>query len=193
MENASKALIIAGAILLAILIISLGLLVYNQAKETVGSVNLDQQEIEVFNSKFTSFEGTGKSGSQVNSLISTVIASNQQAINDNTGTYICIGFPSISSLDKGGEKYDNTMVFMAVNKENKVSYNIMGYTPNDIDYKVLLMNECSSGDFDVVNSKLLGTWNESCDASLKVAEGKKYSVTYGYSNGLIDRIVVIEQ
>ena len=33
MENASKALIIAGAILLAILIISLGLIVYNQAKE----------------------------------------------------------------------------------------------------------------------------------------------------------------
>ena len=31
MENASKALIIAGAILLAILIISLGILIYNQA------------------------------------------------------------------------------------------------------------------------------------------------------------------
>ena len=33
MENASKALIIAGAILLSILLISLGLIVYNQAKE----------------------------------------------------------------------------------------------------------------------------------------------------------------
>ena len=41
MENASKALIIAGAILLAILIISLGILIFNQAQDTVGSVNMD--------------------------------------------------------------------------------------------------------------------------------------------------------
>ena len=39
MENASKALIIAGAILLAILIISLGIVIYNQA---AGVVNTDQ-------------------------------------------------------------------------------------------------------------------------------------------------------
>ena len=33
MENASKALIIAGAILLAILIIALGVFIFNQSKE----------------------------------------------------------------------------------------------------------------------------------------------------------------
>lgn len=42
MENASKALIIAGAILLSVLIISLGIMVYNNAKNTVGSANLSQ-------------------------------------------------------------------------------------------------------------------------------------------------------
>ena len=97
MENASKALIIAGAILLSILIISLGLMVYNQAKETIGSVNLSQQEIEAFNAKFTAYEDVSVSGSKVNSLIQTVIASNQQAINDNTNNYITITFPSISA------------------------------------------------------------------------------------------------
>ena len=35
MENASKALIIAGAILLAILLISLGIMIFNQAQDTV--------------------------------------------------------------------------------------------------------------------------------------------------------------
>ena len=35
MENASKALIIAGAILLAILLISLGIMIYTQAQNTV--------------------------------------------------------------------------------------------------------------------------------------------------------------
>ena len=33
MENASKALIIAGAILLAILLISLGIMIFNQAQQ----------------------------------------------------------------------------------------------------------------------------------------------------------------
>lgn len=90
MENASKALIIAGAILLSILIISLGLMVYNQAKETIGSVNLSQQEIEAFNAKFTSYEGTKVSGAKVNSLIQTVISSNQAEVEGNTGKTITI-------------------------------------------------------------------------------------------------------
>ena len=40
MENATKALLIAAAILVAILIISLGLVVYNMAAETVQNVNM---------------------------------------------------------------------------------------------------------------------------------------------------------
>ena len=40
MENASKALIIAGAILLSILIISLGIMVFQNAKSTVGSADM---------------------------------------------------------------------------------------------------------------------------------------------------------
>ena len=57
MENASKALIIAGAILLSILIISLGIMVYNNAKNTVGSASLDKQEIQTFNSDFEKYVG----------------------------------------------------------------------------------------------------------------------------------------
>ena len=42
MENASKALIIAGAILLSILIIGLGMMVFNQAKEAMTGTGMDQ-------------------------------------------------------------------------------------------------------------------------------------------------------
>ena len=42
MENASKALIIAGAILLAILLISLGIMIYNQAQNTVNNTRFMQ-------------------------------------------------------------------------------------------------------------------------------------------------------
>ena len=76
MENASKALIIAGAILLAIVIISLGLIVVNNTRETVDNANLNEQEIQAFNDKFINYEGTGKTAAQVKTLIQTITASN---------------------------------------------------------------------------------------------------------------------
>ena len=77
MENASKALIIAGAILLSILIISLGIMVYNNAKNTVGSASLDKQEIETFNSQWQTYVGSNKTASEVYSMMSAVVASNE--------------------------------------------------------------------------------------------------------------------
>ncbi len=74
MENASKALIIAGAILLVILLISLGILVYNNAKGTIEDANLSEQEIQVFNEKFTQFLGTKKTADDVRNLLQTAIA-----------------------------------------------------------------------------------------------------------------------
>ncbi len=76
MENASKALIIAGAILLSILIISLGIFIFNQASEVTKSSNLSEVEILNFNEKFTSFEGTNKKGSEVNSLLTRIVQNN---------------------------------------------------------------------------------------------------------------------
>ena len=58
MENASKALIIAGAILLSILIISLGIMVFQNAKSTVGSADMSETEMQAFNGKFSSYLGT---------------------------------------------------------------------------------------------------------------------------------------
>ena len=58
MENASKALIIAGAILLSILLISLGILVYNNAKGTIQDANLDSEEAQTFNTKISQYCGT---------------------------------------------------------------------------------------------------------------------------------------
>ncbi len=75
MENASKALIIAGAILLSILIISLGIMVYNNAKGTVSDSNLDAESVQTFNTKFTQYGGTQR-GTALNSLIDAAISNN---------------------------------------------------------------------------------------------------------------------
>ena len=76
MENASKALIIAGAILLSILLISLGIMVYNNAKGTIGDANLDAETAQAFNTKITQYCGTKKNAATMSSLVDAIIASN---------------------------------------------------------------------------------------------------------------------
>ena len=83
MENATKALLIAAAVLIAILIISLGLAVYNSSAETVKSANLSQQEVQAANEKFARYNGNNKRGSEVNAMLQTVLNSNVDA--DATG------------------------------------------------------------------------------------------------------------
>ena len=90
MENASKALIIAGAILLSILIITLGIMVYNNSKNAVGNANLSQQEIATFNSQWESYVGSNKTASEVRTLISAVIASNASETNSGSGRTVTI-------------------------------------------------------------------------------------------------------
>lgn len=81
MENASKALLIAGAILLAILIIAIGMFIYNSAQATVNDslTSMTTQEVDAFNNQFTSYEQQ-QNGSNVKALIGRLIA--------NSNTYV---------------------------------------------------------------------------------------------------------
>lgn len=88
MENASKALIIAGAILLSILIISLGIMVYQNAKNTVGNANLSKQEIETFNSQWQTYEGQKKTASEVRTMVQAIIASNASESKSGSNRWI---------------------------------------------------------------------------------------------------------
>lgn len=83
MENASKALIIAGAILLAILIISLGILIYNQAAGVVNNNAMSEVERQNFNSKFTQYEGDSVRGTTVRALLQAVLSNNLSADSDD--------------------------------------------------------------------------------------------------------------
>ena len=78
MENASKALIIAGAILLAILLISLGIYVFTGAQDTVQNSGLESQEASTFNSALVKYEGSNKSASDVRSVKNEIIAANRK-------------------------------------------------------------------------------------------------------------------
>lgn len=97
MENASKALIIAGAILLAILIISLGILIYNQASGVVNDNAMSEVELNSFNQKFTQYEGGSVRGTTVRSIYQAVLSNN--ITQDSTDRQVSIDGPS--ALDDG--------------------------------------------------------------------------------------------
>ena len=122
MENASKALIIAGAILLSILIISLGIMVYNNAKSTVSDANLSSEQAQTYNSKFTMYTGDDIPAANVNSLVAAVNANN--ATNDNKIT-ITVG--SLTNTPVGTTaKDDNNQYNFTVQATQKyqVSYTL---------------------------------------------------------------------
>lgn len=92
MENASKALLIAGAVLIALVIVSLGVVLFNRFSGPVkNNSSLSQQEIQAFNNKITPYTGRNISGSQVNALVQTAVSINYNALKDNnTSRYVTI-------------------------------------------------------------------------------------------------------
>ena len=83
MENASKALIIAGAILLAILIIGLGVFIYRQAAGVIDTGAMDQLAVNQFNAQFEPYLNNNVSGSNVKQLVKTIVSSNRSAEDDS--------------------------------------------------------------------------------------------------------------
>lgn len=85
MENATKALLIAAAVLVAIIIISLGVSIVTSARDQINQSSnaLDSAEVEAFNSKFKTYEGASVSGTKVRSLANAVIQSNQSQEDDS--------------------------------------------------------------------------------------------------------------
>lgn len=115
MENATKALIIAGAILIAILLITIGIKILNSTKGTVDSsqATMDATAITTFNSQFTGFLNKNLTIAQVNSLKQKIIASN--AVNKEHQ----ISFPNIESESVAGiytAKYTNGYITLIEKK-----------------------------------------------------------------------------
>lgn len=107
MENASKALIIAGAILLSILIIAIGMFIYTNAQSTITDTmtSMSKQEKNAFNSQFTGYDGA-QTGSQVKSLIGDLVT-NANTYEDEPGKIISLNCDNLgaSQTKKGSDGY----------------------------------------------------------------------------------------
>ena len=121
MENASKALIIAGAILLAILIIGLGVYIYRQAAGVIDTGIMDQLVVSQFNAQFEPYLGNNVSGSNVKQLIKIIKASNR-AKEDLTVTFIVKVRNIEYNNDDSEIKSGNTYKVESSSEGNKAGY-----------------------------------------------------------------------
>ena len=110
MENATKALIIAAAILIAIVLISLGVFVLGQGS-TMVKENSDMSETQVltYNSKWEAFFGTKVSGSKVKQLINTVKQHNNQEKDISKKIDLTSGTGTITTVDSVNTGYTYTV------------------------------------------------------------------------------------
>ena len=89
MENASQALIIAGAILLAILLIAIGMFIFNKANDSIqkSANSISSEDANAFNAKFEPYVGTRVSGTQIKALLGqAAITAQTQETSGITGT-----------------------------------------------------------------------------------------------------------
>ena len=120
MENASKALIIAGAILIAILLISVGIMVMNSTSGVTDQVGgqMDALGVQQFNSKFDPYLGTNKTANDVKGLISAVIASN-----GSTGVTVTVRYTDVARTTTTGNSTARLGTIQTL-LNNRNTYNI---------------------------------------------------------------------
>lgn len=81
MDNASKALIMAGAVLIAVILVSLGMLLISSGQTQVeDAINMsDANAVAAFNNQFLQFQGEQR-GTAVIQLYNRIMASNEKHI-----------------------------------------------------------------------------------------------------------------
>jgi len=112
MENASKALIIAGAILISILLISVGIMVMsstNGVQEEMGA-SMSSAQVQSYNTQFSNYIGQHKSASEVKALFEKVQATNASNVNKmfmeiKVGSTTSTASPATIATLNTGKKY----------------------------------------------------------------------------------------
>lgn len=124
MENASKALLIAGAVLICIVLISIGMLIVNSSQDVTSQVDdiTKTQSVTSFNSTYNNYQGTQK-GAAVKTLFQSVAANNSQNKSEHQ---ITIKFTDKSST-------------ITLTSANDITAK-MADLPNSASYKIVMSN-----------------------------------------------------
>lgn len=121
MENATKALLIAAAVLIVILLIAFGMRIFNSTSD-VGSraeTQAASTAVQAFNGQFSGFEGT-ISGTAIRNLQTAVAVSNQK----NSSHQISISYTSPATATN----IDPTLMYQVTLTLNQTTGYITGIT-----------------------------------------------------------------
>lgn len=164
MENASKALLIAGAILICILLIAIGMYIYQSAQSTINTAaaQMGQKDKEMYNATIQRYIGQSKKGSDVKQMVNEVISSNNQYVNES-GKFISILNNGVAGYT-GAEAKLNSLCAAANVYQNPASENNQA----NIDAATREMRKFAQ----------------------KVSAGKNYNVTDFQEDGIIYAVIV---
>lgn len=146
MENASKALIIAGAILLSIAIIGIGMYVYQMAAGVVNQANMSGAEVTSYNAEFVKYEGT-QTGTSVRTLCDAVRQHNSYQEDNSKLIQITVGGTDLTGVTVSNDAdTKNTTAKEIATAKNSVN--------SGGRYKVTF-NYTTSGLIKAINAKLV--------------------------------------
>lgn len=104
MENASKALIIAGAILLSISIIGIGMYVFQQASGAMDGIGMESEKAQAYNQKFQSYIGPNVKGTSVKNLYDVVRNHNTTASDESLKVTVKLNSDAKTPSELNAEK-----------------------------------------------------------------------------------------
>ena len=145
MENSSKALMIAGAIIICVLIVSIGMFIYSKSNASIDDAmtTMSTSEIEAHNAEYTMYDSE-QTGSNVKALL-RIVVSNANLYKDEVTKIPGVYFQDVKhgkNLDSGlpedgdNTEYLNTLQAIQSNIDTRHNYWIeVNYQKNGlIDY-----------------------------------------------------------
>lgn len=154
MENASKALVMAGGILIAILVIGALLLMFNQigSYENAKTINVKNSQLAQFNLDFEKYtDDNGISGADIISVINKVVDYNKKSGVGNSVNYDIKMSVTVEGLKSFKNKYvsGNNSLFkndgLVVNQNNNSFSSIIdNYSQYESKYTLLVMSNLAS-------------------------------------------------
>ncbi len=171
MENASKALIIAGAILISILLIAISMYIYKSAQGTIQTAagQMGQQDKQMYNATIEKYIGQSKKGTEVKQMIEEIISNNNQYVNE-TGKFIAIKPTSVAGFATTGEGLEGI-------KNGVIGYDADAYNGEGC--------ENNQKNIDAASKKMR-------ELSQKIIAGKNYIVSAegGTDDGIIHEVEI---
>ncbi len=147
MENASKALIIAGSIILAVLIIVLGMYFYNQAVGIGKNINMTEYELQAYNSKFINYEGKA-SGTKARELCDVMKQHNiVNSTNKGNGVF--------AYYNAATENTSNFTAIIADSSLNSQIDKVKGLLKTGKFYEIIMIYDNQKGIISAINFKEL--------------------------------------